>query len=360
MRAAAIQHEVQTIIRVCHDKLWVDPDTVEEALEEFNVRQGDYLYSNKFMPGTGFEIISYDCLDRAVRKFVTAEHISYACKATSSNTLLFDPPAISKGKARLLIDYPEDLTVIETILQRLGNDCTLDEVKHLVKNAPWIMNINRQPLVTVYTCAHQADKYIDQAIKSVLNQHVKGEIEYLLIDDYSTDQTPYIMAKYLSKYPDIIRYSRNSENVGLSSSSNRALSMAKGKYIIRLDADDYFTSGDSVQTLITKLEEKKADAIYPNYYYGEFGRLGYGRQHHHAACALFRTRALNHIRFTEELRGHDSLDVFLRAKDQLKIAYTSKVAFFYRQHSASLTKNNLDERDKIKKDLIDKHEGTQL
>ena len=135
--------------------------------------------------------------------------------------------------------------------------------------------MNQLPLVTVYTCAYQADKWLEEAFGSVCSQDHFGEMEYLLIDDFSQDKTPHLMASLTSKYANTT-WRRNSSNLGLASSSNRALSEAKGKYIIRLDADDYFTTTNAVMSLIAVMEASEADIVYPNNYYGSFKRIQRG------------------------------------------------------------------------------------
>jgi glycosyltransferase involved in cell wall biosynthesis len=87
--------------------------------------------------------------------------------------------------------------------------------------------------VTVLMTAYNAEKYIAEAIESVLCQSFT-DFEFVIINDGSTDNTEAEIRKYNDNR--INYYSQ--ENKGLSRSLNIGLKMAKGKYIARIDADD--------------------------------------------------------------------------------------------------------------------------
>ena len=141
--------------------------------------------------------------------------------------------------------------------------------------------------------------------------------------------------------------------MGLSSSSNLALSEARGKSIIRLDADDYFTHDQAIQELQFELNRSDADIVYPDNYFGSFSKIQKGNDAHHVGGALFRTRGANHVKFTDGLRGYEGLDFFVRARDQLKISYLEKPLFFYRQHTDSMSHKNLDDRAALKELILE-------
>ncbi len=82
--------------------------------------------------------------------------------------------------------------------------------------------------------AYDAETYIDQAIQSILNQSYEN-LEFIIINDGSTDNTEKII---LSFKDERIRYYKNSSNLKIVKTLNKGLALAKGKYIIRMDADD--------------------------------------------------------------------------------------------------------------------------
>lgn len=350
----ASNHNIKNIIRVNHDKIFVDDQLIRFAVGAFRSKNLDYLYSSHFTPGSGFEIISFESLERAAMRFKNVEHVSYAIRAVTNNVLDYQIPEAYRSKHRLLIDYPEDVTVIETILASVGNESSLLDVIDFCNKNKWLGMLNNLPKITVYTCAYNAEKYIERAMGSVSSQKIFGNCEYIIIDDFSNDDTPRLAAKFSSLYRNV-RFIRNEKNIGLASSSNRALKYARGEYIIRLDADDFLINNSALDVLSNEIESRKLDAVYPNHYLGSMQKVEQGNVNHHIGGTIFKTSAINHLKFTEELRGHDSLDVFLRAKSLLKIGYLNKAVFFYRQHEDSLSKNNLEARELIKQDLLSKH-----
>ena len=81
---------------------------------------------------------------------------------------------------------------------------------------------------------HNDSAYVAAAIDSVLRQTLT-DLELVVIDDASTDETP----ERLAAYDDgRVRVERNSERLGLAASLNSALDLAEGQYVARLDADD--------------------------------------------------------------------------------------------------------------------------
>jgi spore coat polysaccharide biosynthesis protein SpsF (cytidylyltransferase family) len=349
---AAISQGIDTVIRVTHDKIFVDPCDVLSALQEFEAKKLDYLFSSTLTAGSGFEIISIDALALAREKFTGVEHVSYAVRAVTDN--IWDMPFTGEKGVRLLCDYEEDLVFLETVLSTLGNDCTKRQVEAFCKSQRWVNDLNRLPNLTIYTCAYNADEWISETMESVASQEGFKNFEYILIDDCSTDKTMYRMAKFKSRYQNV-KLVRNAKNIGLASSSNIALKNARGKFIVRLDADDYFTSQTSCRELLGEIGARPVDAIYPANYYGSTSIIQQPEQQHHVGGSIFRTSALNHIKFTEGMRGFEGVDLYARAREQLRIGYFSRPTFFYRQHPTSLSKSNPQEREQIKQSLVEKY-----
>jgi len=345
---AAKAHDVDTIIRITHDKIFVDTDAIFRFLDEYWRNQLHYVYGSALTPGSGFEIIALWALEEAAKKYRNVEHVSYAIRNVTERKLDARPAVHADFEdVRLLIDFPEDIELMKRIFGILGNDCTLDDVLRLLVDQPWLTRINRMPMTTIYTCAYNAEKWIEKCMGSVSAQSGFRDHEYVLVDDCSTDRTALLMAKFAALYPNVT-YIRNSKNVGLASSSNVALENARGKFIVRLDADDYFTTTQALSDLLKAIAVQGCDVIYPNNYFGKMDFVQHGKDSHHVGGALFRTRALNHIKFTDGLRGYEGYDLFKRAQKSLKIGYLSRPIFMYRQHDGSMSKTNLAERERIK------------
>lgn len=352
MYAAAKDQGVQTIIRVTHDKIFVDPDLVLKALDQFNQMNLDYMYSSQFVDGSGFEIISFDALEKAALKFKNVEYISYAIRAVTQNTMYFEVPTTHQSDTRLLIDYPEDMQLMQTIFSVKTDDVPLTEVIKLCEENDWIKRINKLPELTVYTCVYNGQKFLEQCIGSVGKQKFFKDFEYIIVDDCSTDKSFYMASKFASTFKNVTLI-RNETNLGLAASSNIALKNARGKYIMRLDADDYFHSESACKEMVSTISKRQLEAVYPNNYFGSLGITQNGKDHHHVGGAIFSTRAINHIKFNDGLRNYEGLDFWVRAKDLLKVGYLSKPMFFYRQSNNSMSKTNLEERAKIKSKILE-------
>lgn len=90
------------------------------------------------------------------------------------------------------------------------------------------------PRVTVLMSVYNGEKYLREAIDSILSQTFK-DFEFLIINDCSTDRTAEIMESYTDPR---VRIVYNETNIGLTKSLNKGLKLAKGEYVARMDADD--------------------------------------------------------------------------------------------------------------------------
>jgi glycosyltransferase involved in cell wall biosynthesis len=90
------------------------------------------------------------------------------------------------------------------------------------------------PLVSIIMPVYNGDKYLHQAINSILNQ-IFTNFEFIIIDDGSTDSSKNIISRYDDSR---IRFYENSQNIGLAASLNKCVILAEGKYIARMDQDD--------------------------------------------------------------------------------------------------------------------------
>ena len=351
MSWAADENDLDIIIRVVHDKIFVNPCHIKNCLKLFKDQGLDYLYSNDFVDGTAFEIFSKEVLKEAADKYKNVEHITYAMKAVSKKSYCVGADKGEHKDTRLLIDFPEDIDLMNTVFACLGNDCSQQQVLDFIKDNTWVRKINKLPKITIYTCAYNAEKWIERTMESVsLQNDFKTDYEYILIDDCSTDKTSFLMSRFASRHSNV-KYIRNSRNIGLASSSNLALSKARSKYIVRIDADDYLVGYDCLSSMLGELIVLGLDALYPNFYNGTLDSIGEGCENHHPAGALFKTLALNHIRFKDGLRNLEGLDIYLRAKEFLNIGYLKRPIFFYRHHNSSMSKTNLKERAETRKQI---------
>lgn len=93
--------------------------------------------------------------------------------------------------------------------------------------------------VSVIICAYNHEKWIERSIRSVLNQTLVSDnsFEILVVNDASQDATKEIIEKFID-HPNIIIIN-NKRNLGLPASINIAIKQSSGRYIVRVDSDDY-------------------------------------------------------------------------------------------------------------------------
>ena len=114
------------------------------------------------------------------------------------------------------------------------------------------------PLVSVILIAYNEEKLIKQALDSVLSQKTDFKFEIICHDDASSDKTPEIILEYQKKYPDIIVPILQKENKAQNGHHfvmEYCYPVARGKYIAYIDADDYWTNTNKLQTQVDFLEK---------------------------------------------------------------------------------------------------------
>ena len=91
--------------------------------------------------------------------------------------------------------------------------------------------------VSVIVPVYNVEKYIDKCLDSLVNQTLK-DIEIIVVNDGSPDDSQQVIDMYVKKYPKKIK-SYIKENGGQGSARNLGLEHAKGEYISFVDSDDY-------------------------------------------------------------------------------------------------------------------------
>ncbi len=223
-----------------------------------------------------------------------------------------------------------------------------------------------RPLVSVYITNYNYGDFIKEAIESVLNQSLKS-LELTIIDDGSTDHSKGVIERYADRQEVNIIYQQNK---GLNITNNIAMRSAKGKYLVRLDADDYLHQ-DALKIMSDRLESDEAlGLVFPDYYYidinGEI--LGEEKRHDfqkevelldqpaHGACTMIRLDFLKEVGgYNESYNCQDGYELWVKFIRHYQVANISKPLFYYRQHGNNLTGDEskiLGTRAKINADFI--------
>ena len=107
------------------------------------------------------------------------------------------------------------------------------------------------PLVSVIVACYNSARFLRPAIESVLQQTYRN-LELILVDDCSTDDSSAVIAQLQSRWPGRLSVLRHARNSGLSAARNTLMDAAKGRYLWFLDSDDKLLPGaiDSLRTIV--------------------------------------------------------------------------------------------------------------
>ena len=224
------------------------------------------------------------------------------------------------------------------------------------------------PKVSVIVPIYNVEKYLEKCLDSLVNQTLK-DIEIILVNDGSTDNSGQIAKKYANKYKDKIIYLEK-ENGGLSDARNYGLEYVKGDYISFVDSDDYISK--NLYSELVKYMEKDYDMI-------KFGILTVDLKNNkiienksqqfenktgeEAFDILYKTDKMTEVAwgylykasFWKENNFKYSINMYhedfgltplviLKAK---KVASTNILGYYYVQSDKSITRNS-DENKKLK------------
>jgi len=112
---------------------------------------------------------------------------------------------------------------------------------------PVVPTSGQRPTLSIVMIAYNMEKYIRQAIDSVLAQRVDFDYELVIGEDRSSDRTREIVLEYAERWPDRIRPILRDDNLGMNRNFKETLLQARGRFIALLDSDDYWTTPDKLQ-----------------------------------------------------------------------------------------------------------------
>lgn len=205
------------------------------------------------------------------------------------------------------------------------------------------------PLISVVVPVYNVEKYLRKCLDSILNQSFE-EFELLLINDGSTDRSGEICEEYAAVDNRIVCV--NQENRGLGGARNKGIEIARGKYILFIDSDDYIDK-NMLKQLFGNIEMSKADVascgIYnvyqqkciPQYDKIErflcpseqaFGLLLVGAKIPGSSCnKLFRSDIFKNIRFPEGVLYED-VAFHTELMQKIKNVYVDTTPLYYYVH----------------------------
>jgi len=217
---------------------------------------------------------------------------------------------------------------------------------------------NVNPKISVMMTVYNAEKYIREAIESILNQTF-SDFEFIILDDHSTDNSYEIINEYAKRDNRILVLS-NEKNLGIAESRTKCIKYAKGKYIAIADADDI-----SVPTRFEKqlkyLEKHKECGVVGSFiqlFDSETGKIIGSRKYYEddvrirkrifiyspiaQPASMIRKEVFDYIGFyNPEYPPVEDLDIWFRLGTKYKFANIQEVLLNYRVHQNSATIKNM-------------------
>lgn len=212
----------------------------------------------------------------------------------------------------------------------------------------------KKPLISVLVATYNHEKYIGRCLRSLLDQTLNKDLyEIVVVDDCSVDKTSYGLDLFHDSIVRII----NKKNIGLSKSLNKGIKRARGKYIVRVDSDDYVNS-NFLNILLLFLElNTHYDAISCDYYQvDEFEEIIKNNNciRDPIACGiLFRKQQLIEIgMYDPNFYCNEEREMRIRFEKKYKIGRVELPLYRYRRHASNITNNQSNMKSSMEKLMI--------
>ena len=116
--------------------------------------------------------------------------------------------------------------------------------------------------ISIITVCYNSAKTIEDTILSVINQ-TYNNIEYIIVDGLSTDNTLEIVNKYQDKIAKVV----SEKDAGLYDAINKGIGLATGEIIANINSDDFYIDNNVIADVVAKMEDEKSDTLYADLYY---------------------------------------------------------------------------------------------
>lgn len=216
-------------------------------------------------------------------------------------------------------------------------------------------------IISVVMPVYNGQKYLSEAIDSILNQTFIN-FEFIIIDDGSTDKSEEIILSYNDKR---IVYIKNETNLQIVESLNRGISIAKGKYIARMDADDISLPQRLEKQLLFMEKNPNIDVV--GTWYETFGdkhevfyplkrdceikaKLLFDSAFAHPTV-MIRTTSLSHLKYENQYNKVEDYALWISMSSTSTFANLPEVLLRYRYHRNQTMQQYESTQEKIAKHL---------
>jgi len=225
---------------------------------------------------------------------------------------------------------------------------------------------------SIIIAVYNTDEFLKEAIESIVNQSIGFEnIELILVDDGSTDNSKEICLEYKEKYPKNVKYIRQ-ENQGQATARNNGMKIAKGKYLNFLDSDDklelnalelvydFFEKHDNAVDVVSipmKFFDRQTGEHILNYKYESTKLIDLTQNPSYiqlsASAAFFKRKAIKNHKFdTELIVSEDAIFVNKILLEKCMHGVVSNTAYLYRKRNVKTS--TIDSSIKKKEYYLDR------
>ena len=199
-------------------------------------------------------------------------------------------------------------------------------------------------LVSIIITNYNYGKYLHRCIRSCLNQTLPvSQFEVILVDDFSNDDSDKIANEY--KTLPNFKVIKNKKNLGVSKSSNNAIKVAKGKYVVRVDSDDFVTN-EFINILSYYLKENPSYLGVSSDYYlvNDDGKKlsKISSKLKPVSCGILynKNKLLKSGLYNPKFKHREEEELRYRLGKKYKILHTNLALYRYRMHRSNKTKSN--------------------
>lgn len=217
--------------------------------------------------------------------------------------------------------------------------------------------ISKNPLVSVVMSCYNSEKFIFDAIKTVVNQTYKNW-ELIIVNDFSTDKSLKIIKDTITRFKitEKVKVINHEKNCGCGTSLNDAIENSNGELIAVLDSDDALATKDSIKIMVdAHLKHPEASLVYSNYW--ECGpslkqiKIFKTRQILDGETYLGTKIRISHFKVFKKsfydktpgvnrnLRQTVDKDLVLKLEEVGKLIHVNQELYLYRQRRDNLTKS---------------------
>jgi len=207
------------------------------------------------------------------------------------------------------------------------------------------------PRISIVLPTYNGAKYIRKSIDSCLNQ-TYANIELIIVDDGSTDETPRIIKAYLDKR---IKYFRHKKNKGLPHALNTGFANATGEYLTWTSDDNYYDK-NAIEKMCNFLQAGSCEFVYCDYYTfknDDFSikklislpeQVAFENTNPVRACFLYSRRVKEIIgEYDPDTELAEDYDYWIRVSKKFHICHLAEPLYFYRIHNESLYLSKFNE-----------------